>query len=91
MAEVKYRKGDVVKFRKVSLVADSKIDCPEGLRGLEGTVVQVRPFNIEGFVDTIVVESEFNETTVVLYTEYQHIRLLKRAPRAFKDIEKCAK
>lgn len=78
---VEYRKGDTVRFRKVSLdVGDlDKIDLPEAFRGLVGTVLQVRPFNVPGFQATIVVEVE--GVNGLICTEQQHIRLLTRGPK----------
>lgn len=78
-----YREGDLVKYRQVSLECEnSKISCPDGLRGQEGHILQIRTFPRTTFQDSIVVGvSDGTPEGVVTVTEQHHIRLLKRAPK----------
>lgn len=99
--KVEYRPYDTVKIRAVDLPeVNGKIKLPDDFRGKEATVksVSVFPTLVEGvdkvFLDTIFIEvrtGNHASDVLTLAVEPQHIRLLKRAPRAFKDIEKCAK
>lgn len=99
--KVEYRPYDTVKIRAVDLPeVNGKIKLPDVFRGKEATVVSVSVFPtlVEGvgkvFLDTIFIEVRIGNhasDVLTLAVEPQHIRLLKRAPRAFKDIEKCAK
>jgi hypothetical protein len=86
MPQVNYRVGDKIKIRAVSLQDEgdfvTKINIPEDFRGLEGTVVQVRPFvENPGFYPTIAVELEYNGVVDTFATEPVHLRLLKRGPK----------
>lgn len=99
--KVEYRPYDTVKIRAVDLPeVNGKIKLPDAFRGKEATVVSVSVFPTlaEGvdkiFLDTIFIEVRTGNPAsdaLTLAVEPQHLRLLKRAPRAFKDIEKCAK
>lgn len=99
--KVEYRPYDTVKIRAVDLPeVNGKIKLPDVFRGKEATVVSVSVFPALGegvakvFLDTIFLEVRTGNRAsdvLTLAVEPQHIRLLKRAPRAFKDIEKCAK
>jgi len=99
--KVEYRPYDTVKTRAVDLPdVNGKISLPDVFRGKEATVKSVSVFPILGegvdkiFLDTIFIEvrtGNHASDVLMLAVEPQHLRLLKRAPRAFKDIEKCAK
>lgn len=99
--KVEYRPYDTVKIRAVDLPeVNGKIKLPDAFRGKEATVKSVSVFPTLGegvtkvFLDTIFLEvrtGNHASDVLTLAVEPQHIRLLKRAPRAFKDIEKCAK
>lgn len=100
--KIEYRPYDTVKIRAVDLPeVNGKIKLPDVFRGKEATVVSVSEFPTLGegvdkiFLDTIFIEvltgNHTSDLRWLLAVEPQHIRLLKRAPRAFKDIEKCAK
>ncbi len=99
--KVEYRPYDTVKIRAVDLPeVNGKIKLPDVFRGKEATVKSVSVFPALGegvdkvFLDTIFIEVRTGNHASDVFTlavEPQHIRLLKRAPRALKGIEKCAK
>lgn len=100
--KVEYRPYDTVKIRAVDLPeVNGKISMPDVFRGKEATVksVSVFPTTLGEGVDKVFLDTIFLEVrtgnrasdVLTLAVEPQHIRLLKRAPRAFKDIEECAK